>query len=71
MELTNLIASYVMQYISPTATVVFIATGLSMFLPTKLSTKKDTALVTVTNGVLKLLNIVAGNILRNKNADSK
>lgn len=68
MELSQLIATYVMQYVSPTATVVFIATGLSMFLPDQLNTKKDNALVKMANLGLKVLNIVAGNVLKNKNA---
>lgn len=68
MELSQLIANYAMQFVSATPVVVFIATGLSMFLPDELNTKKDNVLVKMANVGLKVLNIVAGNILRNKNA---
>lgn len=67
MELSNIIASYAMQFVSATPLVVLIATGLSMFLPNELNTKKDNAGVKAINIVLSALNIIAGNVLKNKN----
>lgn len=70
-DISTLIANYAMQFVSGTPVVVFIATGLSMFLPTKLKTKKKGLHITAANSVLKALNIVAGNVLKNKNKDDK
>lgn len=69
MDLSTVISGYVMQFVSATPVVIVIATGLTMLLPTKLNTKKDNAGVKLINIALKTLNIVAGNILKNKNAD--
>lgn len=68
MDIANLIAGYAMQFIAPTAVVSFIATGITMFLPTQLSTKKKTWYVKAANVTLKALNIASGNIHMNKNA---
>lgn len=67
MELSQLIANYAMQFVSATPVVVLIATGLSMFLPDRLNTKKDNMGVKACNVALSVLNIVAGNVLKNKN----
>ncbi len=67
MDLQTIIASYAMQFVSITPVVVTIATGISMLMPTKLNTEKDTTLVKIGNALLGALNLVAGNILKNKN----
>jgi hypothetical protein len=68
MEIPNLIATYAMQFIVPTSVVMFISTGITMFLPTQLKTKKKAWYITTANATLKTLNILAGNVLKNKNA---
>lgn len=68
LDLSQLISNYAMSFVSGTPVVVFIATGLSMFLPTKLNTKKKGVHITIANTFLKALNIVAGNVLKNRNA---
>lgn len=71
MDISTIIANYAIQFISATPIVVTIATGITMLLPTKLNTKKDNLGVQVANALLRALNIVSGNILKNKNADDK
>jgi hypothetical protein len=52
----------VIQYIAPVTAVVTAATGITMITPTKTDDK-------IVNAILKVLNILAGNIGRNRNKD--
>lgn len=71
MDLSTLIATYAMQYVSVTPVVFLCAKAITIFTPTKLNTKKDEWYITVANTALRALNIVALNVLKDKNADDK
>jgi len=52
------------EYIAPITAVITAATAITAITPTKTDDK-------VINVILKVLNILAGNFLRNKNKDEK
>lgn len=67
MEFINQIITYIDQlppWINAVTVIVTAATALTMLTPTKTDDK-------IINGALQVLNFIAGNILKNKNADAE
>lgn len=55
------------EYIAPVTAVIAAATAVTAITPTK----TDDKVFKVFNGLLKVLNILAGNFLKNKNKDDR
>ena len=64
MEWLSEIFSSVLVYLGPLAGVVAAATAITALTPTKTDDK-------ILNGILKVLNLLAGNFGKNKNADAE
>lgn len=71
MEIVDILTMIGMQFVVPTSVVVFIANGITMWLPTKLNTKKKAWYITAANVGLRVLNNIALNVRKNKNKDDK
>jgi hypothetical protein len=69
--LETVVVAYLMQFVSATPVVVFIANAITMWLPTKLNTNKTGLHIDAANLVLRVLNVMSLNIRENKNADDK
>jgi len=54
----------ILTYLGPVTGVVTAATAITALTPTKVDNK-------ILGGILKVLNLVAGNVLKNKNKDDK
>lgn len=67
--LTQVIEGLVL-YLPYIAAVVASATGITVLTPTKVDDKILGGLGTVINLILKITNVLAGNVLKNKNADA-
>lgn len=57
------ILEFITLYLGPVTAVVTAATAITALTPSKADN-------TILNGILKVLNLLAGNFLKNKNADA-
>ena len=59
------------EYIAPFTMLVTAATAITVLTPTKIDDKYNNILLKGLNVLLRILNIFAGNVLRNRNKDDK
>lgn len=70
MAIWNMVPVYVQVAIAAIGGVVTFANAITMATPSKVDDEKWGVAAPILNGILNVLNVLAGNIFKNKNADA-